>query len=98
MESIWSDIRLLLTPTWMMSVPPNLGEASHGKLKADQWWVLGTTHLPLALICLWELSNTESPRSHRGQEILNLTVALLYAVTVASSRSMLHKLVNSYLQ
>jgi len=74
MESIWSDIRLLLTPTWMTSVPSNLGEASHGKLKADQWRVLGTTHLPLALIRLWGLGNTESPRSRRCREILNLTV------------------------
>jgi hypothetical protein len=98
MELIWSDIRLLLTPTWMTSVPSNLGEASHGKLKADQWRVLGTTHLPLALIRLWGLGNTESPRSRRCREILNLTVSLLSAVTVASSRSMSHGLANSYLQ
>ena len=98
MELIWSDIRLLLTPTWMTSVPSNLGEASHGKLKADQWRALGTTYLPLALIRLWGLPNTRSPRSGRCREILNLTVSLLSAVTVASSHSMSPALANSYLQ
>ena len=35
-EKIWSDIDQLLTPTWMMTVPSNIGQSSHGKLKADQ--------------------------------------------------------------
>ena len=72
----------------MTSVPSNLGDAAHRKLKADQWRVLGTTFLPLSLVRLWGLTNAESPRSHRCREILNLTMSLLSAVTVASSHSM----------
>jgi hypothetical protein len=98
MESICSDIRALLTPSWMTSVPSNLGDAAHGKLKADQWRALGTTYLPLSLIRLWGLANNNSPRSRRCQDILNVTMSLLSAVTIASSHSMSHALANSYLQ
>lgn len=98
MQSIWSDIRALLKPTWMTSVPLNLGEAAHGKLKADQWRALGTTYLPLSIIRLWGLANDDSPRSRRCQEILNITMSLISAVTIASSRSMSIGLANSYLQ
>jgi uncharacterized protein DUF4218 len=98
MESIRSDIRELSTPSWMTSVPSNLGEAAHGKLKADQWRALGTTYLPLSIIRLWGLAKDDSPRSHRCQEILNLTMSLLSAVVIASSHSMSLALANSYLQ
>ena len=98
MQSIWSDIRELLKPTWMTSVPLNLGEAAHGKLKADQWRALGTTYLPLSIIRLWGLANDDSPRSCRCQEILNITMSLISAVTIAPSRSMSITLANSYLQ
>ena len=98
METIRSDICALLTPLWMTSVPSNLGDPAHGKLKADQWCVLGTTFLPLSLVRLWGLTNAESSRSRRCQEILNLTMSLLSAVTVASSHSMSPALADSYLQ
>jgi hypothetical protein len=98
MQSIWSDIRELLKPTWMTSVPSNLGEAAHGKLKADQWRALGTTYLPLSIIRLWGLANDDSPRSRRCQEILNTTMSLVSAVAIATSRSMSVALANSYLQ
>jgi Domain of unknown function (DUF4218) len=98
MESIWSDIDTLLTPSWMTSVPSNLGSAAHGKLKADEWRALGTTYLPLSLIRLWGLANNNIPRSRRCQDILNITMSLLSAVTIASSHSMSLALANSYLQ
>jgi len=60
-EEIWSDIDQLLTPTWMTSVLSNIGQSSHGKLKADQWCALGTTHLLLSLIRLWGFNSDTSP-------------------------------------
>ena len=41
MEEIWSDIKNMVTPIWMTSVPLNLGFPDHSKLKADQWHALG---------------------------------------------------------
>ena len=98
MESIWSDIHALLTPSWMTSVPLNLGDAAHGKLKADQWHTLGTTYFPLLLIHLWGFANNNSSRSQRCQDILNVTMSLLSAVAIASSHSLSLALANSYLQ
>jgi len=98
MASIWSDIRALSTLSWMTSVPSDLGDAAHGKLKADQWRALGTTYLPLSLIRLWGVANNNSLRSRRCQDILNITISLLSAVTIASSHSMSPALANSYLQ
>ena len=65
MAEIWADLETILTPTWMMSVPHNLGNPAHGKLKADQWRTLGTVHLPLSLICLWGSVDIDNPRSVR---------------------------------
>jgi hypothetical protein len=40
-------------PTWISRPPTNLGDKSHGKLKADQWLTLFTVFLPLILPELW---------------------------------------------
>jgi len=40
-------------PTWIARPPRNLGEKSHGKLKADQWLTLFTIFLPLILPEIW---------------------------------------------
>ena len=53
MEGIWSDLRAMATPSWLSSVPKDIGSGNHGKPKADQWRVLGTTYLPVLLVCLW---------------------------------------------
>jgi hypothetical protein len=44
-EALRTDIRDFVTPSWLTSIPSNLGEPSHGKLKADQWRTLGTVYL-----------------------------------------------------
>ncbi|KAF4616061.1 hypothetical protein D9613_006378 [Agrocybe pediades] len=52
-----SEIRRCLAnaviPSWMERPPTNLGEKSHGKLKADHWLVLFSVFLPLVLPKLW---------------------------------------------
>ena len=98
MEEIRFDIATLMTPTWMSSVPSNLGDAVHGKLKADQWRVLGTTHLPLSLTRLWAFASSDTPRSLRCHEILEVTISLLSAVMIASSHSISPTGANTYLQ
>ncbi|KAJ7176425.1 hypothetical protein C8R43DRAFT_872807, partial [Mycena crocata] len=77
------DLARIVTPSWMTSVPPNFGgESSDGKLKADQWRTLGTVYMPITLIRLWSASR---PGSHR-RELLSLTMDLVSAIIVASSR------------
>jgi len=63
LESIRADIKDMVTPSWLPSIPANLGECSHGKLKADQWRTLGTTYLPSSLIRLWHKVEADDERS-----------------------------------
>jgi hypothetical protein len=65
LNQIRSDLSEISTPTWVPSIPSNLGNASHGKLKADQWRTLGITHLPLSLIRLWGARDSNDPRSQK---------------------------------
>ncbi|PPQ75819.1 hypothetical protein CVT26_001236 [Gymnopilus dilepis] len=98
MAEIWSDIDKLLTPTWMASVPSKLGQAHHGKLKADQWRVLGTTHLSASLIRLWATGPMLDERSQRCYDILHVTQSLISAVILAASHSMNKATADAYLR
>ena len=40
-------------PSWLEWPPTNLGDKSHGKLKADQWFILFSVFLPLVLLEIW---------------------------------------------
>jgi len=86
-EGIRSDIDQLLMPAWMTSVPSQIGSSLHGKLKADQWRALGTTHLILSLTRLWGLQGDGSPRSLQCLEILDVTASLISAIVVATSHT-----------
>ncbi|PPQ82950.1 LOW QUALITY PROTEIN: hypothetical protein CVT26_005423, partial [Gymnopilus dilepis] len=74
-------------PAWMTSIPSHLGSPSHGKLKADQWRIAGTVHLPLSLIRLWGSTAQDSGRSVRCRQILNATMSLVSAIIVATSQT-----------
>jgi hypothetical protein len=83
-----SDIESMNTPSWLTSVPTNLGEPSHGKLRADQWRTLATTYLPVSLIQLWDqLGDGGDKRSQQCKKLLEITLSLISAVIIASSRT-----------
>lgn len=84
MKEIRSDITNTIRPSWLSSVPAKLGSASHGKLKADQWRVLGTTLIPISLVRIW--SNVDTVQSQGCEALLGITMSLLSAVVIASSR------------
>ncbi|KAH7103232.1 hypothetical protein BKA62DRAFT_786352 [Auriculariales sp. MPI-PUGE-AT-0066] len=54
MEVIRSAIRSIIHPTWFELPPSNLGEKSHGKLKAIVWFNLMAKVLPLVLVQHWK--------------------------------------------
>ena len=66
MAKLQSDLENMVTPSWLMSVPANLGEPSHGKLKADQWHTLNTTYLSVSLVQLWNQLEDGVPSSARS--------------------------------
>ena len=97
MSELRSDIEHTYTPSWLTSVPTNLGEPSHGKLKADQWRTLGTTYLPVSLIHLWDKLEDDDQRSQQCKKLLAVTLSLISAVIVASSRTTSQEKADLYL-
>ena len=86
-NSLRSDIENMITPSWLASLPANLGESSHGKLKADQWRTLGTKYLPVGLVRLWHQLSSDDPRSRQRKELLSLTLSLISAIAIACRRT-----------
>ena len=85
MAKFQSDIENMITPSWLTSVPMNLGEPSHGKLKPDQWFMLGTTYLPVLLVQLWDQLEDDDKCSQQCKKLLEVTLSLISAVFIASS-------------
>jgi hypothetical protein len=77
----------MTAPSWLTGLPTNLGEPSHGKLKADQWRTLGTVYLPEALVCLWHRSSGANERSARCNKLLSVTLSLISAIAIACRRT-----------
>src|ERR1700722_3130459 len=78
----------MITPSWLKSVLMNLGEPSHGKLKADQWRTLSTTYLPVSLIRLCDqLEDGDNMCSQQCKKLLEVTLSLISAVVIASSQT-----------
>lgn len=90
MRRIADVIRDTDTPSSLRSVPYNFGETKAGTMKADEWCMLTTVYLPIALVSLWGEGST-----HRNPEIaasrraiLEHTMALVSAVHIVCLRSM----------
>ncbi|KAF9035825.1 hypothetical protein BJ165DRAFT_1409207 [Panaeolus papilionaceus] len=87
-----SAIRLCITdaviPSWTARPPTNLGEASHGKLKADEWLVLCTVFLPLILPELWYTQPFHS--------LLANFVHLVTCTNILSSHTVTHAYADLY--
>ncbi|KAF7334170.1 hypothetical protein MVEN_02323200 [Mycena venus] len=41
-----------VTPSWINSVPKNYGESNAGTIKADEWRLLATIYIPIALVLM----------------------------------------------
>lgn len=71
----------MCTPLWLASIPYDLREACHGKLKADQWHVLGTVYLPISLMRLWEEPDADNnSEALMCMKMLKATIALISAI------------------
>lgn len=77
----------MTTPSWLTSVPHNLGEPSHGKLKADQCRTIGTVYLPVSLARLWHTAAADDRRAAQCKKALSVTLSLISAIMAATSRS-----------
>ncbi|KAK0215389.1 hypothetical protein IW262DRAFT_1240303, partial [Armillaria fumosa] len=79
-EHIQAVIKDTATPSWVNSVPANYGATSAGTIKADEWHMLSTIYLPIALVMLWGDDDGHSPmEGSRSLDVLDHTMALFQA-------------------
>ena len=100
MQRICDVIRDTSVPSWINSVPYNFGDAAAGVLKADEWRILATIYLPIALISIWGsnssfISEDDAPTF---REILDHTMLLVSAVSLACMRNMTPSRSQAYLE
>jgi hypothetical protein len=64
MAIIHAGLAGVVIPSWIDRPPTNLGEKTHGKLKADNWFVLFAIFFPLIIPELWHHTSS-SRREHK---------------------------------
>jgi hypothetical protein len=81
-------IKETVTPSWINSVPLNYGQNSAGTIKADEWRILSTIYLPIALVTLWGDNHRADEKASYMRRALDHTMALFQAVTVVCRYTM----------
>ncbi len=90
-EQAIKDLRAAISdvflPTWLDRPPANLGEASHGKLKADTYFVLFTVILPLHLVEFWTAAPRQARMLRNFCDLVTCTnIACAYSASDVGSR------------
>lgn len=85
MVELWGDVGTMVKPSWIGSVPTTLS-SSGAKLKSDQWRLVGALYLPVTLIRLWSEVVPGDDYSQHRRALLDMTMSLLSAIAVATSR------------
>ena len=89
MHYIQHVIKETITPSWINSVPHNYGDANAGTIKADEWRILSTVYLPIALVILWGDLNRFPPlEGSYNLKVLDHTMSLFQAVTLICQYTM----------
>ncbi|KAI9612946.1 hypothetical protein H4Q26_010215 [Puccinia striiformis f. sp. tritici PST-130] len=83
LKHIQVQVAEVVVPQGITRVPLNLGEASHGKIKASEWHALFSIYLPLALTDLL-VTNAEEEYSKTRPWLTLLNFAALYSVLISS--------------
>lgn len=83
LSEVWADMAKTMVPSWISRAPRNLGSASHGKLKADQWRTACCINLVVTLVRLWGQSGS----TQQQKDLLDNFLALVTAVRWATMRS-----------
>ena len=95
-------INTAVVPSWLKknSIPGTFGSASAGTLKANEWRVLSTLYIPIALISVWGLNTNHRSQSiaDRQLKVLSHTMSLVSAVRLLFQTSTSKDLAERYLE
>ncbi|KAJ7738564.1 hypothetical protein B0H16DRAFT_91149 [Mycena metata] len=69
------------TPSWVYHVPRNFGEKGAGTPKADEWRLMSTIYLPIALTLLW--AEMTGDHTAHFSPLLDHSMAIFQAITIA---------------
>lgn len=83
LEQLRRDMARMKTPSWLSLAPKHPGEASWGKLTADQWRTFCLVNLPVTLIRLWGSGHDALRREYR---VLQNFMDLISAIKIACAR------------
>lgn len=96
-QAIRKDLSDTIKPSWVTSLPKDLGSKRHGKLKADQWRTVATVFLPTTLIPRWSPAADDVKDGVR-LEMLDNTMDLVNAVILATKRAITEQDCESYMK
>jgi hypothetical protein len=91
---IRNAVKEIILPTWVARLPENLGEESHGKLKAQEYLSLFTIILPLVLPELW--SDEDSHHLRLLESFHHLVSATNIIASFTTSNTMADKYTYHY--
>ncbi|KAI0666358.1 hypothetical protein C8Q78DRAFT_933152, partial [Trametes maxima] len=84
LDAIRADIQALYMPSWLPKPPRRFGNASHGKLSADQWRTACTVNMVIMLGRLWGVTSATDEEKKALENFMHLVAA----VDLATRRSM----------
>jgi hypothetical protein len=87
LQTIQDSIKATTRPSWHCGPPSNLGDPSHGKLKADQWRSCIEFDLPVSLAKLFATNCSDSDLQQRDRQkrMLESTMFLAMAIRWGTS-------------
>jgi hypothetical protein len=94
---IQNDIAATTRPRWHAAPPANLGQVSHGKLKADEWRSCFEFDVPVSLLRIetQRIASGKQPDQNR-EKLVDSTFLLAIAIHWATSNHTSKKHVESY--
>lgn len=92
LDTVQECIKDTIIPSWVSRPPPNVGLPQAGTLKADNWRIISTIHLPLSLLSLWqEGSPLTTPDACSMRPVLETSMHLICASKLITKRTISHE-------
>jgi len=97
LKVIRDDIAATVRPRWHATPPPNLGQVSHGKLKADEWRSCFEFDIPVSLLRIetQRIASGRQTDEYRAK-LVHSTFLLATAIRWATSHRMSTKHIEQY--
>ena len=97
LKAIQNDIAATIRPRWHAAPPANLGQVSHGKLKADEWRSCFEFDIPVSLLRIetQRMASGKRADEYRGK-LVHSTFLLATAIRWATSHRTSTKHIESY--